>query len=1439
MSHTSSEDDLLVWLAEEFADRRRRGEHPALSEYVDLYPALAHQIRDLFPAMVAMEEFGSVAGPAAGPHAAGAMPDGTAPRQLGEYRILRELARGGMGIVYEAVQEPLGRHVALKVLPFRTRNDATRLGRFRREARAGAQLHHTNIVPVFGVGQHEGVHYYAMQLIQGQGLDRVLNELKRLRQGRGSQLSQRVEGGEARPKGRLDSELVDTLAQELMSGQFVGEEASAVAPQRDGGVDGTPGRAPSAPREGEDAANRRGEPTSTEPLCGQTDLTVQSEAQYFRSVAWIGMQVAEALARAHQQGILHRDIKPANLLLDHQGTVWVTDFGLAKSEGTEELTTPGDVVGTARYMAPERFRGQADRRSDIYSLGLTLYELLTLRPAFEATERAQLVEQLLHQEPPRPRTLEPRIPRDLETVILKAIAKEPDRRYQSAGDFAEDLRRFLGDRPIKARRSTPIEQFGRWCRRNPYLAAALTSTATAVVALALVSTMMAWKFREQRDQVRQAERQIRENLFNALAAQARATRFSRQKGQRFDSLDALTKAAVIARELKRPRETFDQLRDEAIACLALPDLKPAGRVIARPPRVYSASFDPTMTRYALRFKDGTIQVRGVADDREVARFQARGDREVQILHFSPDGRYLVTTDYPGFALTVWDIERRAVAAHDSGPVRGHAARFSPDSRRLALVKETLTPRGFELVIYELASGQSNQHWRMPGSADLAFRPDGTQIAVSDNESKPPACRILEVGTGRLVQTIALPVIGGWMAWSPDGTALAVAGVDHKFYVFDGASGVRKATLEGHTSSGLVAAFHPAGTLVASNGWEARLWLWDPVLGRPLLSVASGLPLEFRRDGSLVVSAEDSFAPHQVDPAWEYRTLGHPARRPIRYGAPLIRRDGRLLAVGTSQGVAFWDLACGVELGFLPIGYTAWPVIEASGDLLTSGSIGVWRWPIQLDPDRGEFRIGPPQQLPLPARTNGIAKDRSGRIVAQADIAVAHVLTPERALDIGPLDDCRSVSVSPDGEWLAAGSHDKAGAQVWRLHSAERVAELAVEGLISVVFSPDGKWLMTCAPPCRLWAVGTWRETWRIKGAIGLGFSADGRMIVAVDARHALHLVETETGRTLARLESPDLHAMSGATFSPDGTRLVVTTNDGPAVHVWDLRAIRRQLAEMGLDWDAPSISVENPAGPAAPPLPPLEVDYGPLARDLEHFTEPAESLIERYSARLKTVPNDIEAFHHRAHALVRLGRFQEGLDDWTEAIRLRPDDAHLRDGRAQAYAALKRYEPAIADLEAALEREPDQFFVRELLADCCNERAWWLAVGPEPERDLERARVLSLRAIALAPLQTFYLNTLGVVEYRLGRYADATAVLERSLAAGHGRFDGFDLFFLAMAHHRLGHCNEARTCFDRAVAWERDRGNLTEQHINELAAFHAEAVGVLGQPSARPSGAAQ
>ena len=955
MSETGSGPDLLNELAHEFAQRFRRGEQPSLTEYAEGYPELEAEIRDLFPALVLIEQFGSIAGPAARPALRTATADGTAPRQLGEYRVLREVARGGMGIVYEAVQESLGRHVALKVLPFQSLADARQLERFDREARAAAMLHHTNIVPVFGVGEHEGVHFFAMQFIRGQALDSVLHELRCRRRAEANETGDFADGPAALGGCKSSRNQTATLAGGLMTGRFPAD------------VDAPAARAAAAEGPTSPAVPPRLTPSGsggpmTEVFGARSGWDSRSDMPYFRSVARVGLQVAEALEYAHQQGIVHRDIKPSNLLLDTQGTVWITDFGLAKAEGTDELTGPGDLLGTLRYMAPERFQGQADPRSDVYSLGLTLYEMATLRPAFDAAGRVQLIERMLRAEPLRPRQLVPHVPRDLETLILKAIAREPARRYQTAGELAEDLKCFLADRPIKARRSTAVERFGRWCRRNPWLAGANIAAAVLTTIVAIGSTLAAWTFHDQRDQIgrhlgqiQEAETRGREKLFESLTAQASARRHSRQVGQRFDSLKALAQAAAIANELKLPAQRLDLLRDEAIACLALPDMKPTGRVIQRPPGAFAVAFDPTMTRYAWRFRDGTIQVRRVADDEEVARFSARGDRELFVFGFSPDGRYLATTNPPDYALTVWDIEQGTVCLNDPGHVTGYAARFSPDSRRLAL-----SHLDGELLVYDLATGHHSRLWHGPGPAqDLAYRPDGAQIAILYNEQKP-SCQIIEAGSGKLVRSIPLPTSTAGVAWSADGTTLATPCHDRKIYLWDAATGTRRAILEGSTTLGVRAAFHPAGTLLASIGWDAQLRLWDPVLGRPVLSLSSGWWPEFSKDGRIIVSLEDQLTTYQVDPALEYRTLAHVSSQSITYWQAAIRRDGRVLAVGTSRGVALWDLARGDELAFLPIGKACGTIFEASGDLLTREPMGVRRWPIQLVPDRGDFRIGPPR-----------------------------------------------------------------------------------------------------------------------------------------------------------------------------------------------------------------------------------------------------------------------------------------------------------------------------------------------------------------------------------------------------------------------------------------------------------------------------------------------
>jgi eukaryotic-like serine/threonine-protein kinase len=242
----------------------------------------------------------------------------------------------------------------------------------------------------------------------------------------------------------------------------------------------------------------------------------------------VGLEVAEALAYAHSQGILHRDIKPSNLLLDAKGTVWVTDFGLAKAEGSDALTNTGDIVGTLRYMAPERFDGWSDPRSDLYSLGVTLYELLTLRPLCEEPNRARLIKRVTHELPPAPHKLEPKIPRDLETIVLKTIAKEPAQRYVSAGELALDLRRFLADRPVRARRTSGAERLWRWSRRNPALAVSL-SCLFLVLALGCIVATALWRHAERQREIAAELRDQSEE--RRIAAETSAQEAERQRAR--------------------------------------------------------------------------------------------------------------------------------------------------------------------------------------------------------------------------------------------------------------------------------------------------------------------------------------------------------------------------------------------------------------------------------------------------------------------------------------------------------------------------------------------------------------------------------------------------------------------------------------------------------------------------------------------------------------------------------------------------------------------------------------------------------------------------------------------------------------------------------------------------------------------------------------------
>jgi eukaryotic-like serine/threonine-protein kinase len=384
----STELDPLDFLVEDYARLCRRGEQPSIEEYAAKHGAHAEGLRRLLPAVAFLEQGKSRLGRSGSRSSLSKIRASDAPpiRQLGENRVIRELGRGGMGIVYEAVQEPLGRRVAVKILPRHAHADVKSRERFLREAQVVARLRHPHIVPIHTVGEHEGIPYYVMPLIDGCGLDRL----------------------DADPKAALPVE----------------------------------------------------------------------PAERARRVAALGVQAAGALAYAHGQGILHRDIKPSNLLLDSAGTLWLADFGLAKLADDLSLSGSGDLPGTLRYLAPECLRDEADARSDIYSLGLTLYELLVGHPAFPELDRVRLLHRVASHDIPAPRSIVPGLPRDLETIILRAIAYDPKARYETAAALAEDLGRFLDGRPIQARRASKLEHLIRWGRRNPALAAL---TATSII----------------------------------------------------------------------------------------------------------------------------------------------------------------------------------------------------------------------------------------------------------------------------------------------------------------------------------------------------------------------------------------------------------------------------------------------------------------------------------------------------------------------------------------------------------------------------------------------------------------------------------------------------------------------------------------------------------------------------------------------------------------------------------------------------------------------------------------------------------------------------------------------------------------------------------------------------------------------------------------------
>lgn len=417
--HELDEDPRLLEATRAYMQELEAGNAPDRSQFYARYPDIASQLAEYFDGIDLAHSLKPRKQLTSGPQS----------EPLGDFRLMREIGRGGMGIVYEAMQMSLGRLVAIKVLPFSAALDERRLRRFKTEAQAAAQLHHTHIVPVYAVGVERGVHYYAMQLIHGQSV-------------------------------------AEAIADEANSRVLTAQNSATTVVNQSVTLG---------------ASN-----------ASQRNLKIKSIVKHIAAVA-------EALDYAHELSIVHRDIKPSNLMIEHGNKIWITDFGLAQIASDHNLTQTGDMIGTLRYMSPEQAMGGrtvVDHRTDIYSLGATLYEWLVGQPMFDGDNRATLLDQILHHDPKPLKSVDRNIPSELETIVAKAISKSPSDRYDTAMEFAEDLHRFLEQRPILAKRPTTIERGIKWLKRHPAFVASATLFSTLgfigfAIATALIATSQA------------------------------------------------------------------------------------------------------------------------------------------------------------------------------------------------------------------------------------------------------------------------------------------------------------------------------------------------------------------------------------------------------------------------------------------------------------------------------------------------------------------------------------------------------------------------------------------------------------------------------------------------------------------------------------------------------------------------------------------------------------------------------------------------------------------------------------------------------------------------------------------------------------------------------------------------------------------------------------
>jgi WD40 repeat protein/serine/threonine protein kinase len=1125
---SATQRDVLERLADGFMASYRAGKCKSVEEYAAQYPELANELQELLAALVILEENAPHRDnlgrpPKEQPHVR------AAPREIGDFVILREIARGGMGVVYEAVQQSLGRHVALKVLSSPGLLNPSHLERFRLEARAAARLHHTNIVPVFGVGERDGLHYYAMQFIQGQSLDLVIGALRELR---GKHQSDQT-------KPAADTRTWAD-ASELLTGKLQISANGAVGSPLVASTNGSPEEATAMPAEPAATAVTEGS------LLPPSEFTSsQSGREFYRSVARVGLQVAEALAYAHSEGVLHRDIKPSNLLLDAKGNVWVTDFGLAKAEGTEGLTQTGDFVGTLRYMAPERLEGWSDRRSDLYSLGATLYELLTLKPFLECDSRGQLVDKILHESPTALSKLDRLTPRDLETIVHTAVAKEPASRYRTAAAMADDLRRYLKGEPIQARPIGRAERAWRWCRRNPVVA-----SLSAGVVLSLAAMLILVSLYAVRERARALD--LQENL---------ARQYLRRGQSLCEQGDLAHGLHWLARSLTEAPPESTALKDvirENLAGWEQQWVSPRA-ILEHDATLLTIALSPDGKRAVASTHGGILQFWSL-ETGELRPLKRQQGPDVGRIAFSPDSRRVVTAS-DDHAARIWDAETGTPVGvplrHEDDVLDGA---FSSDGKLVATASVDETAR-----LWNSTTGEpiSPPHKHDGPVNRVEFSLDGRRLVTAGYADG--VVRFWSVPIGESIGTMirnqsALTDV----ALSPDGMTVATGSDDKTARLWNANSGLPIGDPMRHLDSVRRVAFSPDGQRVLTGSADRTARLWDAKTAHPtdiVLQHQGGvLDAKFSADGIWILTGASDGAARLWD-ADTGELLGLPFRHTHSARVPIVALVGHtvLTETGGSEAV-LWSALPSSSGGITPPRTLAGTSLAFSADgsrilaLDENRKSAEW-W----SPKTGQLERSMvwPGELPwaIALSSDGKRAVVGGRLVSTAQIWALD--DGERLLfNLPHADQVRAVAFSPDAKLLATACFD-GKVRLWSAEAGQLVGRPLLHPTIveDVSFSPDCTLVVTACGDgvARIWSVATGRqvgaELRHRELVLAASFSPDGKLVATGSRDNTARFWDVVTGLEIgSALEHRQW--VEDVCFSPDSKRLATATDRG--VWLWSV-----------------------------------------------------------------------------------------------------------------------------------------------------------------------------------------------------------------------------------------------------------------------------------------------